>query len=83
MNRIASLSFIIIAGINLTSAEAAGHTFALGQQDFLLDGKPFQIISGELIPVRIPREYWQHRIQMVKAMGCNTIAAYLFWNYYV
>ena len=29
---------------------------------------------------RIPREYWRHRLQMAKAMGCNTVCAYLFWN---
>ncbi|HWB26438.1 MAG TPA: beta-galactosidase family protein [Chitinophagaceae bacterium] len=57
------------------------HTFSLGKNDFLLDGKPFQIISGEMHPARIPREYWRNRIQMAKAMGCNTIAAYIFWNY--
>ena len=33
-------------------------------------------------PARIPVEYWRHRIQMAKAMGCNTIAAYIFWNYH-
>jgi len=60
----------------------AGHTFALGPDVFLLDGKPFQIISGEMHPARIPAEYWRHRIRMAKAMGCNTIAAYLFWNYH-
>ncbi|MEO6819100.1 MAG: beta-galactosidase, partial [Ginsengibacter sp.] len=32
-------------------------------------------------PARIPHEYWRHRIQMVKAMGCNTVAIYIFWNY--
>jgi beta-galactosidase len=58
------------------------HDFSLGKNDFLLDGKPFQIISGEIHPARIPREYWRHRIQMAKAMGCNTIAAYIFWNYH-
>ena len=46
-----------------------------------MDGKPFQIISGEMHPARIPRAYWQHRIRMAKAMGCNTIAVYVFWNY--
>jgi hypothetical protein len=58
------------------------HTFALGERDFLLDGKPFQIIAGELHPARIPAEYWQHRILMAKAMGVNTIALYVFWNYH-
>lgn len=58
------------------------HSFSLSKDNFLLDGKPFQIISGEMHPARIPREYWQHRIRMAKAMGCNTIAAYVFWNYH-
>lgn len=58
------------------------HSFALAKKDFLLDGKPYQIISGEMHPARIPKEYWRHRIQMAKAMGCNTIAAYVFWNYH-
>ena len=58
------------------------HTFELVKQDFMLDGKPYQIISGEMHPARIPAEYWKQRIQMAKAMGCNTIAAYIFWNYH-
>src|SRR5579863_10252920 len=58
------------------------HRFGLGQHEFLLDGKPFQIISGEMHPARIPKLYWRHRIEMVKAMGCNTIAVYIFWNYH-
>ena len=58
------------------------HSFTLSKDAFLLDGKPFQIISGEMHPARVPREYWKHRIQMIKAMGCNTVAAYIFWNYH-
>ena len=58
------------------------HQFELGGDNFLLDKKPFQIISAEMHPARIPKEYWRHRIQMAKAMGCNTIAVYIFWNYH-
>lgn len=58
------------------------HTFELSKEQFLFDKKPFRIISGEIHPARIPKEYWRHRIQMAKAMGCNTIAAYIFWNYH-
>jgi beta-galactosidase len=60
--------------------QPAPHSFAIGETDFLLDGKPFLIRSGEMHAARIPREYWRHRLQMVKAMGCNTVCAYLFWN---
>ena len=65
-----------------TMSQIQPHTFVLNKDQFLLDGKPFQIISGEMHPARIPVEYWRQRIQMAKAMGCNTIAAYVFWNYH-
>ncbi len=58
------------------------HTFAFGDDQFLLDGQPFRIISGEMHPGRVPEEYWRHRIQMIRAMGCNTVSAYLFWNHH-
>lgn len=58
------------------------NTFTFQNSDFLINGKPLQIISGEIHPNRVPAEYWQHRIKMAKAMGCNTIAAYIFWNYH-
>ncbi|MDE3253858.1 MAG: beta-galactosidase [Bacteroidota bacterium] len=57
------------------------HHFGFQKDQFVLDQQPFQIISGEMHPARIPREYWRQRIRMAKAMGCNTIAAYIFWNY--
>ena len=72
---------ILIAGTT-ASVRAQKHTFSLGTSDFLLEGKPFQIISGEIHPARVPAEYWRHRIKMAKAMGCNTVAAYIFWNYH-
>jgi beta-galactosidase len=56
------------------------HTFALGTNQFLLDGKPLQMISGELHYPRIPREAWRSRLKMAKAMGLNTIGTYVFWN---
>jgi beta-galactosidase len=58
----------------------AKHTFAIGDSDFLLDDHRFQIRCGEVHAPRVPREYWRHRLQMCKAMGLNTVCAYLFWN---
>lgn len=56
------------------------HSFELGDSLFLLDGKPFQIISGEMHYPRVPREAWRQRMKMAKAMGLNTIGTYVFWN---
>jgi beta-galactosidase len=79
MNKLAIFAAVLLLNI---SAVAQPHQFKLSAADFLLDGKPFQIISGEMHPARIPRAYWRQRIQMAKAMGCNTIAVYIFWNYH-
>jgi len=82
MRKLILLIFLI--GILYTNSHSqnTNHSFTLSKSEFLLDGKPFQIISGEIHPARVPVEYWRHRIQMAKAMGCNTIAAYIFWNYH-
>ncbi len=75
------LSSLVLATTTI-DAQKVKHTFKFSPTEFLLDDQPFQIISGEMHPARIPAEYWRHRIQMAKAMGCNTIAAYIFWNYH-
>ncbi len=74
--------FICLLSFISQATAQAKHSFSLSKKDFLLDNKPFLIISGEMHPARIPKEYWRQRIQMAKAMGCNTIAAYIFWNYH-
>ena len=80
MKRFFLVCLLAITALSLRAQSK--HVFTLTKDQFLLDGHSFQIISGEMHPARIPREYWQHRIQMAKAMGCNTIAAYIFWNYH-
>jgi beta-galactosidase len=60
----------------------AAHSFSIGEKELTLDGKPFQIRCGEIHFARVPKEYWRHRLQLCKAMGLNTVCAYLFWNYH-
>ncbi|HEY0162956.1 MAG TPA: beta-galactosidase family protein [Edaphobacter sp.] len=61
-------------------AQTAPHMFAVANGKFTLDGKPFQVISGEMHYPRIPRAYWRDRLRMARAMGLNTITTYVFWN---
>ncbi|OOQ60064.1 glycoside hydrolase family 35 protein [Mucilaginibacter pedocola] len=73
-------SALLFGGLSLSNAQTATHTFALGDSTFMMDGKPMQIISGEMHYTRIPEDMWRERIRMAKAMGLNTIGMYVFWN---
>jgi beta-galactosidase len=59
---------------------ASAGTFTIGEKDFLLDDQPFVIRSGEMHYPRVPREYWAHRLRMIRALGLNTVSTYLFWS---
>lgn len=63
-----------------SSVAAKQETFAIGKQAFMLNGKPFVIKAAELHYTRIPKQYWEHRIQMCKSLGMNSICIYIFWN---
>lgn len=65
----------------LVAAEKS-HTFAVGEGEFLLDGKPFVIRCGEIHFARVAPEYWRHRLQMIRACGFNAVCAYMFWNFH-
>jgi beta-galactosidase len=80
MKKLIALGVGLLLLINLCSAQKVKHTFALGDSTFVLDGKPFQLISGEMHCTRIPRAYWRDRLRSAKAMGLNTIGTYVFWN---
>ena len=57
-------------------------TFEIKNGHFYRNGKETRILSGEMHYARIPHQYWRHRLQMMKAMGLNTVATYVFWNFH-
>lgn len=48
--------------------------------DFYLNGKKIKIISGGMHYYRMVPEYWQNRLEKLKALGCNTVETYIPWN---
>lgn len=54
--------------------------FTYDRNHFYIDGKEFIMFGGQMDPQRIPRPYWNDRLQMAKAMGLNTIFSYHYWN---
>lgn len=78
---VSGLSGHAIADTSPATAPAA-HRFSIGDEHFLLDGRPLQIRCGEIHLARVPREYWRDRLRRCHAMGLNTVCAYLFWNFH-
>ncbi len=54
--------------------------FRIGDDDFLLDGKPFRVLSGALHYFRVHPDQWRDRIRKARQMGLNTIETYVAWN---
>jgi beta-galactosidase GanA len=63
----------------LSTAQAIA-PFTWNNETFLLHGKPFQIIGGQMDPQRIPHELWEDRLSKARAMGLNTIFSYVYWD---
>lgn len=55
-------------------------TFAIGDQDFLLNNEPFRILSGAIHYFRVHPDLWADRIHKARLMGLNTIETYVPWN---
>jgi beta-galactosidase len=70
----------LLALIGLRPASTEQQSFRVADGQFLLNGKPFRIVSGEIHYARVPREYWRDRLRMAKAMGLNAVTTYVFWN---
>lgn len=68
--------------VHAVAQAATSPRFVIGHDDFLLDGERLQIRCGEIHFARVPPEYWSHRLKAIKAMGLNTVCAYLFWNFH-
>ena len=81
---IAAMALIAAAGAlyGQDAATRTAHTLRANGNQFELDGKPFQIISGAIHYARVPRSYWRDRLRKARAMGLNTVETYVFWNFH-
>lgn len=55
------------------------NTFEI-QEDFLLNGRPFKILSGAIHYFRVAPTDWYHSLYNLKALGFNTVETYVPWN---
>lgn len=77
--------FVLLCFVILTPAVLSAQQkplFELKEGHFFYRGKATLLLSGEMHYSRIPHPYWRHRLQMLKAMGLNAVATYVFWNFH-
>ncbi|MDP2943150.1 MAG: beta-galactosidase [Candidatus Omnitrophota bacterium] len=54
----------------------------LKKGEFLINGRPFFMYSGEIHYFRIPRGQWEDRIMKAKEAGLNTVSSYVPWGWH-
>jgi beta-galactosidase len=57
-------------------------TFTVDEHNYLMDGKPFHLLSGAMHYFRIPKDYWYDRLLKLKECGLNTVETYVAWNFH-
>ena len=65
---IALLVLFTVVIFSSAQAQTTARKFEAGKNTFLLDGEPFVVKAAELHYTRIPQAYWEHRIEMCKAL---------------
>ncbi|SFB87726.1 beta-galactosidase [Zunongwangia mangrovi] len=79
--RILSKLVLLVCLFSFT-VQAQDEVFKIEDGDFKYKGESIHIYAGEMHYARIPKEYWRHRLQMMKALGLNAVNTYVFWNYH-
>ncbi|CAG9096696.1 unnamed protein product [Plutella xylostella] len=83
----AACCVVVLAGAGVSTptvieADTVGRKISIEGDDFMLDGQPFRIRSGEVHYFRTPAAYWPDRLRMVKAAGLNAVATYVEWMFH-
>ncbi len=55
-------------------------SFTIHEDNFLLNGEPYRVLSGSMHYFRVLPELWDDRLVKLKAMGLNTVETYVAWN---
>lgn len=79
---ISLFTFLLLSPLSpLTNAQSRNERkFEIEDDKFWKDGKPFQIIGGDLHYFRVVPQYWEDRLLRAKALGLNSIQTYVPWN---
>ncbi|MDR2948734.1 MAG: beta-galactosidase, partial [Prevotella sp.] len=59
IRKFCSILLVLSFVFSLNMSAQQDHTFEIKGGDFVYDGKPVRIISGEMHYPRIPHQYWR------------------------
>ena len=56
--------------------------FKVENRQFLKDGRPFFVISGEIHYFRLESDLWEKHLTLLKETGANTTSTYVPWDWH-
>jgi len=77
-----NLLLLLLVSFLFASAQTENSSFEIKNGQFYHNKEVVSLLSGEMHYSRIPHQYWRHRFQMMKGMGLNAVATYVFWNFH-
>ncbi|MET0693153.1 MAG: beta-galactosidase [Propionibacteriaceae bacterium] len=54
----------------------------LRRHQILIDGTPSLLLAGEVHYFRVPRDEWDHRLDLLQEVGCTCVASYIPWLFH-
>lgn len=73
---------LIEGHLKMGGVNPSGETLYANSRYFLLNGKPWIPVSGELHFSRLPAEAWPKALRQMRLGGINTVSTYIFWNHH-
>ena len=70
---------LLVAAIAVTACGNKIHTMQVEDGVVKMDGKPYIVASAEIDYARLPREYWENRLNALSTMGLNTVTVKIPW----
>ena len=74
--------FLVILFLYIHTADTRTFSVDYNNHIFLKDGKPFRYISGSMHYFRVHPDYWEDRMQRIRALGLNVLQTYVPWNWH-
>ncbi|WP_158685280.1 beta-galactosidase [Microbacterium halophytorum] len=62
------------------ATDPSGRVLGANRWHLTLDGAPYPIVAGELLPQRYPVAEWEDAVRALRDAGCTTVSSYVFWG---